>query len=341
MAIELSHEPYPVLRPCHTDGEEIAWLSSSDLAAAARLGAGAALLAMPDPWRERLLDRIAWYRTRHPPSAQSRLLAQMTDFLPGGLDDGDPEAFLFRWNRHHLAYELLVLEAALGLPMRLPVELRGADLVRAALTRGRGLVCWAMPFLYGPVIGAYAAWRAGFPAVGLSRWTHGYSTTRFGARLLNPVRVRAENRFLAGRIVIGRGHAPLSALRSLLRALRSNRPVTILLAPLADRLVEVPFAGGTMRAPVGPVRLAERAGCPVMPIYTWRENGRFVVELDPPLPSVSDAGGAASVVAELARRLEPRVRRLPEQFHWLHPSFLPPGPPEVRDPVIREERGGR
>ncbi len=337
MATELFHESYGTRYRHRTDDHRIAWLDKGDLAAAARIAAGTAMLAMPRAWRERLLDRIAWHRTRYPPSSWSRTISGMRAFLSEGMISDDFEAFLFRWNRHHLAYELLVLEAALGCRMRIPVELRGADEARTALDRGRGLVFWAMPFLYGPVVGAFAVRRAGFPVVGLSRWTHGYSTTRLGAALLNPVRVRAENRFLAARLVIGRGRSPLVCLRRLLGELRANRPVSTLLAPLADRLVEVPFAGGTMRTAIGPLRLAEKAGSPVVPVCTWREDDRLVVELDTPLPAMSEAGGATPVVAELARRLELRVRRVPDQFHWLHPSFLPPG---ARDPAVHEKRGG-
>ncbi len=324
MATELSHKSYGTRHRRRAGNKEIAWLDKGDLATLLRLVLGAGTLALPDAWRERLIDRIAAHKMHSASTEYVRGVSRMRSLLPRDLvDDADFETFLHRWNRHRLAYELLVLEAALGGPMGIPTELRGAAPAREALARGRGVLFWAMPFLYAPLVPALATCRAGLPTVALSRWTHGYSRTRIGSALLNGIRVRAENRFLAARVVIGPDRSPLVSLRRLLEELRNNRPVSILLASRADRLVAVPFAGGTLRLPLGPLRLAQRAECPVVPVYCWREPDRFVVEADAPLPALGKAQSATTVAAELARRLETRVRRAPDQFHWMHPLLGP------------------
>ncbi len=287
--------------------------------------AGLGLLALPAAWREPLLDRLARRKVGTPSAGYARGLARMRAILPPALAGRDFEPFLVRWNRHRLGYELLVLRSALGRPPGIRTELRGAHRIHAALARGRGVLLWAMPFLYAPLVPALATWREGLATVALSRWTHGYSTTRVGSALLNRVRVRAENRFLRERVVIGRSHSPLVSLRRLLHELGYNRPVAILLASTADHLVATPFARGVLRLPVGPLRLARKADCPVLPVHCWREGERFVVEIDAPLPPLGRERDAPAVAAELARRLEARVRRVPDQFHWMHPLLGPEG----------------
>ncbi len=299
------------------------WVSAEDFTTAARMTVGLGLLALPFALRERLLALVARHRTRSKAGPRFRNVARMTALLADETAR-DPRALLFRWHEHHLAYELLVLRTALGGKPDFPYLLRGNEHLHAALARGRGVVLWGMPFLYVPLVPGIALWREGLASVALSRWTHGYARTRLGAALLNPIRVRAENRFLLDRVVIGRNCSPLPALRRLLDELRHNRPVSILLAPLAERLLDVPFAGGRLRVPSGPLRLAARARCPVLPVCCWWEDGRFVVEIDEPLPALADGDRGTQAAAELARRLEIRVRRVPDQFHWPNPSFVPP-----------------
>ena len=323
MTGETSFLPAHIRESSPQDAESHRWIDSGDLAAAVRLAAGVGLLTLPTAWRERLVDHLARRKLRSVSKGYTGGLARMRTILPPEFAGGDFEHFLFRWNRHRLGYELLVLESSLGGPLRTRTEARGVDHIHKALARGRGVLLWAMPFLYAPLVPALATWREGVATVALSRWTHGYSTTRVGSGLLNRVRVRAENRFLRERVVIGRSQSPLVSLRRLLHELGNNRPVSILLASTADHLVATPFARGVLRLPVGPLRLARKADCPVLPVHCWREGDRFVVEIDAPLPPLEGGRDAATVAAELARRLEARVRRVPDQFHWMHPLLGP------------------
>ncbi len=314
------------------------WISAEDFTTAARMTAAVGSLALPFALRERLLDLVARRRARSETGPRFHGAARSTALFAGEAAT-NPRTLLFRWHRHHLAYELLVLRTAMGRDPDFRYLLRGSEHAHAALARGRGLIFWGMPFLYVPLVPAIVLYREGLPSVALSRWTHGYATTRLGAALLNPIRVRAENRFVHDRVVIDRNCSPLPALRRLLEELRRNRPVSILLAPLAERLLEVPFAGGRLRVPPGPLRLAARARCPVLPVFCWKEDECFVVEIDEPLPPLADGDPGTRAVAELARRLELRVRRVPDQFHWPNPSFVP-GNPAVAAIDRVQERGG-
>ena len=53
------------------------------------------------------------------------------------------------------------------------------------------------------LVSKMALHRAGYGLVHLSRSEHGYSSTIFGMRCLNPLRSRIESRYLAERVVIG------------------------------------------------------------------------------------------------------------------------------------------
>ena len=80
----------------------------------------------------------------------------------------------------------------------------------------------------------------------------------------------------------------------------------------------VPFLGGHLRLPLGPLKLAQAAGSPVVPVFTVREGpGRFRVCLEPAIdPSAADA------LEQLAATLARFVARYPTQWLVLHEAFV-------------------
>jgi Kdo2-lipid IVA lauroyltransferase/acyltransferase len=112
-------------------------------------------------------------------------------------------------------------------------------------------------------------------------------------------------------------------LRPILRALRANEFVAFLSDQDAGRDgVFVPFMGRLASTPLGPVRFARLAGCPIILGYGVRgADGRCHMELPPPIrvrsdlpPEVAELEATRLAVAQL----EDVVRRHPEQWFWMH-----------------------
>ena len=75
--------------------------------------------------------------------------------------------------------------------------LQGREHLDEALGRGKGCVLWVAHFVFAPNIAKLALHDAGYKVSHLSRLDHGFSSTRFGIKWLNPVRSRFEDRLLA------------------------------------------------------------------------------------------------------------------------------------------------
>ena len=78
--------------------------------------------------------------------------------------------------------------------------------------------------------------------------------------------------------------------------------------------VKVPFFGKPALTPIGPARLAVRAGAPVMICFAERRNGKQIVHFQKPFTS-SDP---VEITAKLTAAIEAQIRRAPEQWVWVH-----------------------
>ncbi len=92
----------------------------------------------------------------------------------------------------------------------------------------------------------------------------------------------------------------------------------------------LPFLGGHLRFPLGPVRLAQLTGSPIVPVTTVRcERGapgpaRFLLILGTPILLATDPDPASAIdhaMQELAKAIEAAVARYPEQWLVLAPAF--------------------
>jgi lauroyl/myristoyl acyltransferase len=187
-----------------------------------------------------------------------------------------------------------------------------------ALAGGKGAVLWVSPTVFNSLPTKIALHRKGYKVSHLSSPVHGYSETRFGVARLNRVRCIPEDRHLEQRIVFDSA-APTTAMRRMMRALKSGAVVSIVAANTEGfEMVEGPIFGGRLPVAVGAPRLAALTGAPLLPAFVVRdEKLGFRIAIEPPIPldpkQPADARTVAAV-QEYLRRSEPWVRRYPEQW---------------------------
>ncbi len=197
------------------------------------------------------------------------------------------------------------------------VPIAGREHIERALERGRGCILWVAPFLFGSLLVKKGLRQAGFDVLHLSHYRHGPSNSRLGNRLVNSMRTRAEDRYIAGRLSMAPG-TELSCLRKLERQLRNNRVVSITVAHLGHRIVELPVLGGKMRVGTGAPGLAVATGAALLPIFGHGPRpGRFEIVIEPALePSGALKARAATdnLLERYAGLLESYVVRFPFSF---------------------------
>jgi KDO2-lipid IV(A) lauroyltransferase len=121
-------------------------------------------------------------------------------------------------------------------------------------------------------------------------------------------------------------------LMPVMRALRGNGFVAFPIDQDAGRGgVFVEFLGRKASAPLGPVRFARRAGCPMIPGFCLRQpDGTYRLEMPGAVWVRTDLPPAEAELEALTRvtaLLEEVVRRYPEQWFWMHRRWKtrPPG----------------
>ena len=126
-----------------------------------------------------------------------------------------------------------------------------------------------------------------------------------------------ETRKYSGVHSIDRGSR--SSAREMIGALK--RPG--LLAFLIDQTIRaesarVPFFGHPALTVIGPVRLAIRAGVPLLPIFIERlPDGKQLARFLPVVETRPDDDPIA-LTAVMTKYIEDQVRRAPEQWVWIH-----------------------
>lgn len=201
------------------------------------------------------------------------------------------------------------------------IRVNGVAHLQKALEGGRGAILWVTDAAFTKLIVKMALHDAGYPTCQLFRPGHGFSTSPFGIRFLNPIWTKIEDRFLAERVGIG-GEYATEALAALRARLAANRVISIAVGPQAHKFVEVTFFRTKLKLPNGPIRLARTTGAVLLPVFAIANvNGGFEVTIQEPLhPTGGQADDDESIAAAYAKRLEPYVLEYPDQWtgwHWL------------------------
>ena len=197
------------------------------------------------------------------------------------------------------------------------VSLQGIDHIERGVAAGRGVILWDSHFHFASLMTKVALSRAGHPVVHLSQPGHGFSKTRFGMRVFNPIRTKSESHYINERVLLS-SLSPTAAMRTLIKRLKQNAVVSITVRPTGVQPIEAPFMDGVYTIGTGAADLAYRCGAVLLPVFTLRmDNGDCKVIVDRPLVCPTDASRrevALSVAHEYARRLEPYVCAHPDQW---------------------------
>lgn len=205
-----------------------------------------------------------------------------------------------------------------GAGWRPRVSLTGMEHLDDALAAGRGAILWVGHFAFNSNITKMALADRGRPFAHMSRPEHGFSKTRFGIALLNPVRCIPEDKHLKERIVYDRRN-PAAAMRRMVATLRANGILSITAGAWeGSDLVEGVLLGGHISLALGAPRLAAQAGAALLPVFTVREtDGTFRVVIEPPIAIAAGQERRAAecdAAQEYLARHEDWILRYPDQW---------------------------
>jgi lauroyl/myristoyl acyltransferase len=194
--------------------------------------------------------------------------------------------------------------------------LEGGEHLDAAIARGAGAVLWTAPFSYADLVVKMALDERGYGVTHLSAFSRGFSPnscwewtrSRFGMKVLSPLRTRVEDRFLCERLTIPLDGG-LAHMRALEQRLRLDGCVSIRAGDAGDRTLALPFLAGTIRLATGPASLALSTGAALLPVCCIRRGpGEFTVAIEPALrPSAGRPRRAA--IDELVRAFGAHLER--------------------------------
>jgi predicted LPLAT superfamily acyltransferase len=195
--------------------------------------------------------------------------------------------------------------------------LTGEEHLVASLRRGKGVILWVSSFVYSHLVFKMALQKAGYRATQLSRPAHGFGGSGTAVRILNPIWMRVEERFLKERVLIP-GVETGPAIKTLRSRIAANGIVAITVGNEGRHTVEVAFLKHRLRLATGPIYIAQSTGAMLLPAFAVRRaDGTFDVIIEAPLslpPLEAGRERLAEVAGALARRIEPYARRYPEQW---------------------------
>ncbi|MBF8269673.1 MAG: hypothetical protein HW386_1382 [Gammaproteobacteria bacterium] len=232
---------------------------------------------------------------------------------------------LIRGLSHYFEDTLLLLKCYRPDGWQPVVRLQGLEHLQAAAAGGKGVVLWLSHFLYSSISTKIALRQAGFEVIHLSHPRHGYSSTLFGMRFLNPIRIHVEDRYLKERVSTGL-NGTTTAVYKLRVRLAAGGIISITARDTARKVTRVPFLAGSLSLATGAPGLARQTKTTLLPVHTLQSDPSiFTTIIDPPI-EMDDAqprwDSNAAAALEYARRLEAVVLEFPDQ--WLGWNYLEP-----------------
>jgi predicted LPLAT superfamily acyltransferase len=224
--------------------------------------------------------------------------------------------------------KLEVVGAAMGRYRPPSLRLVGASRLQEALDQGSGAVLWCEQAFSASLLLKAALASSGFQVHHLSRPFHNLSSTRFGLRFLNPIVRKAEDPYLAERIMIQQGDE-MGASRRVMARLKEGKIVSITISSAGAQTVDSPMLDGVLRVATGAPHFALRSGAPLLPVFSYRDGQEYLVEVGEPIRLAGRSREEAFqfAVDELARRLEAHVHNHPlDWVDWYGGVYSEPAP---------------
>jgi KDO2-lipid IV(A) lauroyltransferase len=152
-----------------------------------------------------------------------------------------------------------------------------------------------------------------------------YAVATFGVPVSVLQRERGEgelNQFItairatAGIRTIDRGSN--ASARELIQAIRGGGFLAFLIDQnIRAESARVPFFGRPTLTPIGPARLAIRTGALAVPVFIERRGNMQYIRILEPIECHRDDDPIA-LTARLTAEIEQQIRRVPEQWVWMH-----------------------
>ncbi len=211
------------------------------------------------------------------------------------------------------------------------ISIENEIVLERGLEAGRGVILWVGHFVFNGLPLKRALHDAGYQVFHLSRPEHGFSSSRFGISVLNPLRSHIEDRYLAKRIIIERG-SEHRAMREAHRLLSAGEIVSITAGHWeGKRIAFAPVGNGSLPLSIGAPSLANATGATLLPLFLVRDRqsgqGKFRAIFGEPIKLGSKQRREQVVrlaVADLARQLMPFVLEYPDQWRgWKYLSARP------------------
>ena len=308
------------------------WISLKDVGLSAVIPA-AALFAwsVPEAGQERFARRIA--RLRKGSSRERAELAPLIQSIAGADRFGmQPERIVEAYFANVYLMQLITLRYSLFGDWRPATILDGRAHIDSALAAGKGAILWSAPSTFVSLPRLYGLSRVGFKVCQLAGYAHGFSTTKFGRRVLNQIVWKSLSRVTTEILLIGPDGriGPTKPLDVLAERLRANQLVCTTASKTGRRTATIPLFNGTIRLATGPLALAQRTGAAILPGWTVREpDGTFKIWVGPPLDVHDEndpVGAIQRSLASYAAMHERYVSAYPDQFNWRNVTPCAPEP---------------
>jgi KDO2-lipid IV(A) lauroyltransferase len=189
------------------------------------------------------------------------------------------------------------------------IVIEGKENLDSAIAKGRGVI-------------ALSAHLGNFTLIGARLAVDGY---KFHALIKNPPDKGLADLLTQARENLGQktisARPAVEAAKNILRALRRNEIVLMVVDEYKHKGIMVNFLGRPAPSARGPATLALRSGAAVVPMFGLWEENRLRLVIEPALCLV-DTGQTQSDVrantALFAQCLERVIRRYPDQWNWLN-----------------------
>ncbi len=163
-------------------------------------------------------------------------------------------------------------------------HIHGKKHVEKSLQNGHGAILWIAPFHFNELAVKKGLAQHGFDLTQLSVYWHGISKTRFGLKFLNPIWIKAENKYLHERVVI-QPDGQFGYLRTIEKKLRKSALVAISCIPLeGQKAIQQKILNGTFPIAPGAASMALTTKADLLPVFLLQKSpGEFDIIIEAPI----------------------------------------------------------